>query len=144
MSPRFGDLIEGVLSGQKTIESRWSKNKVSPFGKVKSGDTVYFKDVGKLVTAKATVSKVLEHKDLTNKTVKEILTIYGAKDGLGIDKLDEVYNWAKDKRYCTLIFLTNPEAIKPFQINKKGFGTPLAWIAINRIEDIKLHRHATH
>jgi len=43
----------------------------------------------------------------------------------------------KDKKYCILIFLKNPVIIKPFKINKKGYGSMSAWICINKIDDIK-------
>lgn len=35
--------FEMVLSGEKTIESRWSMNKCAPYGKVGVGDTIWLK-----------------------------------------------------------------------------------------------------
>lgn len=36
-----------VLSGEKTIESRWSMNKVAPYGKVSVGDEILLKELAK-------------------------------------------------------------------------------------------------
>ena len=58
MNKRFGDLIPKILSGEKKIESRWSKNKISPWNKIKVGDVVYFKNSGGPVVAMAEVSRV--------------------------------------------------------------------------------------
>ncbi|KKQ35404.1 MAG: hypothetical protein US51_C0006G0001, partial [Microgenomates group bacterium GW2011_GWA2_37_6] len=38
-----GDGAEKILTGKKTIESRFSKNKIAPYGVVSAGDLVYMK-----------------------------------------------------------------------------------------------------
>ncbi|PIR94783.1 hypothetical protein COT95_02295, partial [Candidatus Falkowbacteria bacterium CG10_big_fil_rev_8_21_14_0_10_37_6] len=48
------------------------------------------------------------------------------------------YNWAKEKNYCVLIFLENSAKVKPFQIDKKGFGGPRAWLTVENIGKIKI------
>lgn len=57
MNPKV--LIDKILSGEKTIETRWYLNRRDPWNKIHTGDTVFFKDSGGLVRAKATVEKVL-------------------------------------------------------------------------------------
>ncbi len=47
-----------VLSGQKTIESRWSMRKIAPYNKIKVGDTILIKKTGDKILAKAEVSEV--------------------------------------------------------------------------------------
>ena len=42
-------LIPKILSGSKTIESRWYKTKRTPWDKIAKGDTVYFKNSGEQV-----------------------------------------------------------------------------------------------
>lgn len=80
-------LLPEILSGEKTIESRWYKNKSAPWGKVKAGDTVYFKDAGEPVTAKAVVAKVLALADLTPTRVKELLAHYGKAIGIPAEEI---------------------------------------------------------
>jgi|SRR3989344_7445778 len=105
----------------KQIESRWLKNKSAPWGKVKAGDRIYFKEAGKQVTATAEVEKVMELTDM-NRAVE----MFGSDE------------WAKGKNYCVLIWLKNPRIIEPFGINKSGFGSAAAWLCVEDINKIRL------
>ena len=53
-------LIPKILSGEKKIESRWYMMKIAPRERIHIGDTVYFKDAGKEVTAMAEVENVIQ------------------------------------------------------------------------------------
>ena len=130
-------LTQKILSGQKKIESRWYKIKYPPWNKIKSGEVIYFKDAGNPVTIKAEVDKVIQFSDLTPKKVQEILYQYGQADGLGIDKIPEFFEMFKNKKYCLLIFLINPQEIEPFNIDKSGFGAMSAWISVDNVKKIK-------
>jgi len=44
----------------------------------------------------------------------------------------------KNKKYCILIYLKNPEKVEPFEINKAGFGAMSAWITIPSVDSIKI------
>jgi ASC-1-like (ASCH) protein len=127
-----------ILSGKKKIESRWYKTKHSPWGKIEKGDFVYFKDSGELVSIKAEVKKVISFSNLNPKKVKEILNKYGKDDGIEKNEIKKFLDLFKDKKYCLLIFLKNPKKIKPFEINKKGFGIMSAWITVNGVKKIKV------
>jgi ASC-1-like (ASCH) protein len=131
-------LLPKILTGEKTIESRWYKNKHRPWDKIKKGDIVYFKNSGGPVTVRAEVSNILQYADLKPEKVKEILKEYGVKDGLGIDEIDKYYEVFKNKNYCLLVFLKRPEKIEPFKINKSGFGSMSAWITVDNISQIKI------
>lgn len=130
-------LTQKILSGEKTIESRWYKTKYPPFGKIKAGDAVYFKDSGEPVKLKAEVSDIKQFSSLTPEKVRSILEEYGKRDGIEKQNFDEFFEMFKNKKYCILIFLKDPVAIKPFRINKKGYGLMSAWICINKIDNIK-------
>ena len=130
-------LLPKILSGEKRIESRWYKNKYSPWDKIKRGDVVYFKNSGEPVGIRVEVNKVIQFSNLIPRRVKEILEKYGKEDGLGIKDLPRFFQKFKDKRYCILVFLKNPKKIKPFKINKKGFGIMSAWITVDNINKIK-------
>lgn len=131
-------LIPKILSGEKKIESRWSIYKCAPWGKVKRGDTIYFKNSGEPVVAKASVDKIEEYENLNPDKVKALLRKYGGKNGIAVNNLENTISWAKNKRYCTLIFLINPRSVKPFNIDKSGYGTPIAWLNVKSINKIKL------
>ncbi len=128
-------LTQKILSGEKKIESRWYTSRVAPWDRIKPGDMAYFKDSGEPVSIRAEVRKVLQFFDLTPQKVKEILDQYGNDDGINHEDIPKYFEMFKHKNYCILIFLENPQAVQPFQINKKGFGAMSAWITV---EDIKL------
>lgn len=130
-------LLPKILSGEKTIESRWYSVKAAPWGRVKTGDTVYFKNSGEMVTVRAEVAKVRSFEGLTAKKVRQILDEYGQDDGIEADQIDSFYERFKDKKYCLLIFLKNPQKIRPFNINKKGFGAMSAWVSVSAISLIR-------
>lgn len=130
-------LTDKVLSGEKTIESRWYKNKRPPWGKVQAGDVVYFKDTGGPVRVKTTVEKVLQFADLTRQKTEEILKQHGEADLGAKEIMSEIRQYVAGKNYCLLVFLKNPQKIEPFDINKTGFGAMSAWLTIDDIEKIK-------
>lgn len=130
-------LTEKILTGEKNIESRWYQTKHIPWDKIKALDEVYFKNSGEPVTIKANVEKVLQFSNLTSAKVKEILEQYGKDDGIEKEKIQDFFEIFKDKKYCILIFLKNPEKIKPFEINKKGFGAMAAWITVDALAQIQ-------
>ena len=130
-------LTQKIMSGQKQIESRWYNAKYSPWDKIKAGEHVYFKDSGEPVTIKAEVERVVQFAGLTPEKVKEVLYEYGQDDGLGVDKIPEYFGLFRNKKYCILVFLMNPQKIEPFDIDKSGFGAMCAWISIDNIEKIK-------
>jgi len=131
-------LLPKVLSGEKSIESRWYVARYAPWNRIGTGDVVYFKNSGEPITAKVHVKKVLQFSNLNKSKILEILDKYGTK--IGFEKKDHLA-WAnkmQKKNYCILIFLENPQKIEPFRINKKGFGNACAWMCAQDIEQIML------
>ena len=57
--------------------------------------------------------------------------------GIESGKISEFFESFKDKKYCILIFIKNPREIKPFNINKKGFGMMSAWICVDNVDELK-------
>ncbi|MEK6921860.1 MAG: hypothetical protein AABX82_08275 [Nanoarchaeota archaeon] len=130
-------LLEKILRKEKTIESRWYVHKKAPYQQIKEGEVIYFKETGNPVTAKARVSKVLFFDKLSLKKVQEILKKYGKKIGFNKITKKNAFEKYKNKKYCTLIFLSNIEKIKSFTINKKGYGLMCAWITVKNIDRIR-------
>lgn len=114
-----------ILRKEKTIESRWSVNKIAPFEKVNVGDIIWLKETGKAVSASAVVDKV-EFYELSLEVIETIKLKYGKQ--IGMDKfknLDEL----KNKRYCTLIWLKDVKKIKEKEVVKShGSG----WIICSK------------
>lgn len=108
MNPKL-EYIEQIVTGEKKIESRWYKYRRDPWNKIKTGDRVYFKDSGKPVVAVAEVEEVEQFASLEG-----------------------------EKKYCILIHLKNPRRIEPFKIDKRGFGSAIAWLCVGDINRIRL------
>jgi hypothetical protein len=126
-------LIPKILSGEKSIESRWYLTRRAPWNRIVKGDVIYFKDAGKSITAKARVEKVEQH-ELDPEKVKLISSEYSSR--IGVRKEDLVKR-NTTKRYCVLIFLVNPTTVTPFEIDKSGFGNAAAWLCVKNITSVR-------
>lgn len=134
------NLLANIIAGSKTIESRWYVNRIAPWNKIKVGEWIYFKESGKPVNVKAKISKVIQFENLNESVIKEIINNYGSKIAPN-NSIEDNIKWALSqtkKRYCILVFLKNVEQIKPFNINKKGFGISSAWLVTDSIEKLKI------
>jgi len=130
-------LTQKILSGKKKIESRWYLNRYRPWNSIGDNDTIFFKDSGSPITLMAKVDHVLQFEKLTPGKASKLLHTYGNKDGIPSNMIKKYYEIFKDKRYCILIFLKDVRSIKPFDIDKTGFGNMSAWITVDDIEKIK-------
>lgn len=121
-----GTGAEKILSGEKTIESRFSKSKIPPFGVVSVRDLVYIKPSGGEIIGQFRVRKVVFIDGINEKELKDIKERYGEEIAA-----DEVYWKSKaGARYATLIFIgdssrfiTSP--IKPVKKDLRG------WMVLN-------------
>lgn len=129
--------LEKILEGKKTIESRFYLSKYVPWDKVNKGDTIWFKNSGEPVIAKATVANVLQYENLTNEKIDEMMRIYGQSIA-GSDQIPtSETKYFNNKKYAILVFLSSVQRIKPFDIDKTGFGAMSAWICTENIDKIK-------
>ena len=113
-----------ILSGEKTIETRWAMHKIAPYNKLRVGDEILLKETCKEVIATAKV-KDFKYFELTPKIADEIKQKYGKE--IGVYKFENWENY-RNKKYCTLIWLDNIEKVKPFKVKRSnGAG----WIVIN-------------
>lgn len=137
MNKRF---INKLLSGEKTIESRWSKFKRIPFRKVAKGDTIYFKISSGPVLAKANATKInFYHRDLDIESINEFVSKNYKK--LGLNNKNETIQYLeqnKEKKYGTFITLSKIENINPFNVSKKGHGIRSSWIIVPDINFLKI------
>lgn len=135
LNPKYHYLPQ-ILSGAKSIESRWYKFRVAPWNRIQAGDTVYFKDSGKLVTHQVTVSRVLQFDHPTSDQLRQIIVKYGQQITANNLNVDDFFNSVAAKNYVILLFLVNPKAIQPFAIDKTGFGSGSAWLCVANIGNI--------
>lgn len=127
-------LIPKILSGQKTIESRWHQTRRVPWNAITVGDRVYFKNSGEKIIAQALVSKVLQFEIKNINDAKKIVSKYGKEMCL---VNPNPRKWGRLPKYCVLVKLRKPRAvIQSFEINKKGFGSGTAWLMVDNIKKI--------
>ena len=95
------ELAEKILTGEKTIESRFSKAKIVPFAQIGAGDIVYIKPSGKDIIGQFEVEKVLFWDGLSKKDLLKIKEDFGAF----IAADDLFWKQKLDSKYGTLIFI---------------------------------------
>lgn len=120
--------IKKILSGEKKIESRFSKNKIIPFHTVSIGDKVYMQEVGKQVTAMFEVEKALFFENLSETKIEELRARYGKE----ICADDGFWDLKKYSKYATLIYIKSPITITPFKVNKSDRS---AFKTVNSVKD---------
>lgn len=128
-------LIEKILVGKKTIESRWYMARFAPWNRISAGDRVFFKASGGFVMAVAEVSRVLQF-EISSENLRDILNEYGEQISFSWS-IDEVYAWALKRKYGILVFLENPRPVKLFEVDKSGFGNACAWMCVGDIEVVR-------
>lgn len=127
------NLLNKIVSGEKTIESRWYRFKKTPYKIAMVGEGIYFKESGSPVCVKAKIDKALFFENLNPKKIRDILSYYQKQIGVDMSYFEEI----KNKKFCSLIFLRDVEKIAPFQVNKKNYGIMSAWITLNNINELK-------
>jgi len=114
--------IEAILNGTKTIESRFSKRKIPPFGVISVGDLVYIKPPGEEIIGQFKAKKIIFYEGLVEKDLEDIFKEYGRHMEVG-DKVEDVRYRQEKKQsfYGTLIFISRSERFitPPVKIKKK-------------------------
>lgn len=109
-----------MLKGEKTIESRFSKNRIAPYNQITKDDMVIVKKSGSDVFGYFTIKDVL-FIDLNVTSIEEIKAKYDKQ--LCVD--ETFWTSKKNSNYATLLIIDKMCKLKPFHINKKGMQT---WI----------------
>lgn len=116
------EVIVQIFSGEKTIETRFSKRKIAPFGVVQIGDLVYIKPSGKDIVGQFMVKKVISFEGLDSNDWQVIIEKYGRQIVLGSKEDQAQFLKSKqDAKYGTLIFIDKIEQFitSPIKITKK-------------------------
>ena len=111
-----------MLEGKKTIESRFSKNKIIPYNQITKDDIVIVKKSSGDVLGYFTIKDVFFF-DLNTISIEEIKSKYNKRLCV-----DETFWISKENsNYATLITIDKLFKLKPFHVNKKGMQT---WIKL--------------
>ncbi len=119
-----------ILSGKKTIETRFSQKRIAPFGLVNLGDIVYIKPSGEDIIGQFVVKKVINYEGLDSEDLALIRNKYGKQISLGNDSEDQKYfEQRATAKYATIIFIGNVEhfIVSPINITKKDLR---GWVVL--------------
>ncbi|HVZ94400.1 MAG TPA: ASCH domain-containing protein [Phycisphaerales bacterium] len=97
-----------VLSGVKTVESRLSRVRCAPFGKVSVGDTIYIKVAGGSYVASAVADEVEYHENMTPREVLALVRRLNAQ----IRAPAGYWRSKRTARFATMIWLRDVRARK--------------------------------
>jgi hypothetical protein len=122
-------VLDKILSGEKTIESRFSRVKGVPFGQISAGDTVYFKLSGGPVLGKAKVAAVEEHENLNPRRIEELARQYARELAISVDFLARKL----ESKFATLIFLVEVGPCDPWSYKQEGRS---GWIILPENEAV--------
>lgn len=103
-----------VLSGEKTIESRFSRNRCAPYGEIDDGDIILLKEVAGPICGLALARRIWCY-DLESEPIDRIRHRFGG----GICANDEFWSSRADALYATLIELDVPASIVPVGCDKR-------------------------
>lgn len=96
-----------ILSGEKAIESRFTRTRREPFGRVRTGDVVYFKSPGQSVSCRAHVGSVREFESLSPAMIRTLERTFGA----GVMAPHSYWHARSSARYLTLLWLVDPRPV---------------------------------
>ena len=129
--------IELILDGSKTIESRFTKVRCAPFGKVHEGNIVYLKESGGLVKGMFTVAKVEMFENLKLRQIHDLYmkhkeAIFASNFPVEVSGFPISYDppekWLTAK-HATLIHVSDPIAFEnPFGYRQSGRS---AWLVLD-------------
>jgi hypothetical protein len=103
-----------VLSGRKTVDSRFSRNCCAPFGEIEAGDIVLVKQVAGPVRGVALASDAWFF-DLAKHSISSIRQRFG--EAICAD--EAFWSSREDASFATLVALSEPVGIEPISLEKR-------------------------
>jgi hypothetical protein len=103
-----------VLSGRKTVESRFSRSRCAPYGEIDAGDIILIKEVAGPICG-ITLAKRTWHYDLLTEPIARIKNRFA--EAICAD--DEFWSSRSDALYATLIELDATATIDPVWFDKR-------------------------
>lgn len=106
--------LSRALSGEKTIESRFSRNRCAPFNVVREGDIILLKAVAGPICG-LSIARQTWHFDLALLPIGHVRETFGA----AICAEEDFWISRRDAAYATLIELSDTIAITPLSYAKR-------------------------
>lgn len=128
--------LEKLINGTKTAILRGATGRKIPYGRVDSGDRLYFirNNSEGLVQARADVKAVMNSEAFTPKMSEKF--VEQNQEKLQFTP-NQIRRWA-GKRYLVLIDIGPVEKVEPFPIDKSGYGNMDDWLPVGNIDMVKV------
>jgi hypothetical protein len=117
--------LSAVLTGNKTIESRFTTKNIQPFGKVYSGDIILVKESGGKVLGFFIAKNVNYWHRSINNTLFSLKHKYDK--GICSNLVNDFWETKRNCKYGTLISIDKFEKINPFSTEKNDRS---GWVVI--------------
>lgn len=130
------DEISKLLEREKTMIIRGAAGRKMPYGRVCSGDILYFlNNNGEgVVEARGVVCDVLNSEKMDQEQSIDLVNAH--EDQLQLTAR-QFKRWA-GKRYLVLISVSDVERIPAFAVDKSDYGNMDDWLPVENIERVKL------
>lgn len=127
--------LELLLEKKKSMIIRGATGRKMPYGRVNSGDTLYFinNNAEGLVLARARVESVVNSEKMEKGEAEQLIA---ANQHLLQLTRQQHERWA-GKRYLVLVGVGNVEKVESFRIDKSNFGNMDDWLPVGQIEEVK-------
>ena len=114
-----------ILSGQKTIESRFSHRQIAPYNQIQVGDVILIKPATTNSITGLCRARQIRFYNLDSDQLEQIRTNYATE--LGISQ-PEFWQQKRTCRYATLIWVVDVCPIQPIVVYKKDRR---GWVVLN-------------
>lgn len=108
-------MVELILEGKKTVETRFAETRQPPFGHVEPGDIIVFKESGGPVVGVARATRAEFYSGLDQDQVLNLRWLFN--DLIQAD--DDFWSRKSGARYATFIYLSEVVRVEPVRIEKR-------------------------
>lgn len=116
--------IQKIFTGQKRLESRFSKIRCEPFGVIDEGDLVLMKKSGGPIVGYFVVGNVEQYQNVSVKQLSKIVK----KNWHDLALSEEFWAKRKDSKYLTIIEITRPTKFRfPIAVKKSSLH---GWVSL--------------
>jgi hypothetical protein len=128
--------LDNLKNGDKTMIIRGAMGRKLPYGRVNKSNLLYFieNNGDGQVKAKAVVDEVFNSEKLTKEESEEVVKKYQNKLLLGTNLMKRFAG----KRFIVLISIKEFQEIPAFKIDKSDYGNMDDWLAVEKIENVRL------
>ncbi len=128
--------LESLLSGQKTMVIRGATGRKLPYGRVRTGDVLFFinNNAEGVIRAYARVKSVINSEPLCLNESEKLIN--SCQNRLRLTDA-QMKRWT-GKRYLVLVEVENIQPLDPFPIDKSDYGNMDNWLPVGDINRVKL------